>query len=155
MEKVVHNIFRILSFVLIALGVIFIVWIWATGDTALKNDPDLQARIMNPFAVVTYFAFGITAILAIGFPVYFIIQNPKQAVRSLIVLGLILVIGAISYAFASGSLDGPVLQKAFREGNLTEAGSRRVSAALIGTYILGGFALVTVLYSAIASIFRK
>lgn len=155
MEKVVHNIFRIVTYILIALGVIFIVMIWANGDDALKNDPSLQDSIMNPFAWTTYIAFGITFLIAVIFPVFQIITNPKGAVRALIVVGVLVVVGVISYAMASGSLDGDILQREFRKGDLTAAGSKRVGAALIGTYVLGVLAVLTVVYSAIASIFKK
>ncbi|MBP7849836.1 MAG: hypothetical protein KA053_06130 [Lentimicrobiaceae bacterium] len=155
MEKVVHTVFRIVSYVLMALAVVFIAWIWMKGDTALKNDTGLQNQILNPFTMVTYFALGLAAFLAIFFPVVFIIQNPKKAVRTLIVLGLIIVVGFVAYSLSSGNLDSNVLQKAFREGKITEAGARRVGAALLGTYLLGGVAIITVLYSAVASIIKK
>lgn len=155
MEKVVHNIFRAVTYILIALGVVFIVMIWSKGDAALENDLGLQDRIMNPFAWITYIAFGITFLLAVIFPVFQVITNPKNALRALIVVALLVVIGLISYAVASGSLDGEILQREFRKGDLTAAGSRRVGAALIGTYVLGALAVLTVLYSAIASIFKK
>jgi len=155
MEKVVHNIFRIVSFILIALAVLFIVMIWIKGDTALENDLSLQDRIMNPFAWTTYIAFGIAFVMAVIFPVFQVIRNPKNAMRALLVVALLVVIGLISYFIASDSLDGDVLQNAFRKGDLTAAGSKRVGTALIGTYILGAIAVITVLYSAVASIFKK
>lgn len=155
MEKVVHNIFRAITYLLIALGVVFIAIVWIKGDTALENDLSLQDRIMNPFTWTTYIALGIALILSVFFPIVQVVTNPKNAVRALIALGILVVIGLIAFGLASGSLEGDVLQKAFRKGELTEAGSRRVGAALIGTYILGILAVLTVIYSAIASIFKK
>lgn len=155
MEKVVHNVFRVLSFILMALAVVFIVLIWMKGDNTLKNDLSLQNNILNPFAWITYIAFGITFVLAVVFPIFHIIQNPRNTLRSLLVVAMLVVIGLAAWFIASDSLDGEVLQKAFRAGDLTAAGSKRVGAALNGTYILGAIAVIVVIYSAIASVFKK
>ncbi|HRZ76717.1 MAG TPA: hypothetical protein P5248_05075, partial [Bacteroidales bacterium] len=96
MEKVVHNVFRVITTILMALAVLLVAIIWAKGDTVMANDPNLQDKILNPFSWMTYIAIGIALVLVFVFPIYQIIDNPRNAMRAVLAIGLLVAIGLIS-----------------------------------------------------------
>jgi hypothetical protein len=155
MEKSILSLFKILSFVLIAIGVVFIILVWYYGDSKIESNSSLQDNILTPTIWITAAALLLSLFLALVFPIIHMIQNPGNIVRTLIMLGIAALIGIISWSLASGKIEGDVLNKFFMEGAITESGVKRVSAALIATYFLAGITILATLYSAISSILKR
>lgn len=80
---------------LLLLGVIVIAMA-LTGDYTTDDYPYL-ALALN----VSFVMFFATIGLAVLMPLYGIIQNPKGALKSLVGLGIVAIVVAISYAMAS------------------------------------------------------
>lgn len=98
----------------------------------------------------TYVLFAVAAVVSIVAPIIYIVLNPEKAKSVLIGLAGFLVLAGISFLLASGSTEGAV----YENFEVTEAGSRRVGAGLIATYILGIMAVLSIIFSGISKIFK-
>lgn len=100
-EKIIKRLLRIflgvLLLVSVILGVYFVVMISGTDEReALMN-------AIEPVIDWTYFLLIVAAACAVIFPVIFIVQNPRKAVKALISLVILAVIVLISYALSDGT----------------------------------------------------
>ncbi len=92
MDKKILNIFKIVSLILILLAVVFQVIILAKGEEGLIGN-----SILDNYIRLAYIALIICAFLTILFPVIFMIQNPKNALKMLAGLVGLVVIGFIGF----------------------------------------------------------
>ena len=145
---------RIVSILFMVVGAIFIVLIMYNGNEKLETDMETQAIILNPYFTTAYIIFGLCAFFAIVFPIAFMIQEPKKAIRTLLVLVAFVVIFGIAYLLASDSLDSEALQKVAEEGGISSIGSKRVGMGLIGAYIVAGLAIIVTVFAGISKIFK-
>ena len=142
MDKTILNVFKIVSLVLIALAVILQIVVLAKGEDGLVGN-----SILDNYIRLAYVALIICGFLAILFPVLFMVQNPKNAIKILVGLVGLVVIGFICYAIATNSFN--IVQLETLE--TTAEVSRSVGAALYFTYIVGGLAVVSIVYSSAAT----
>ena len=145
MDKKILNIFKIVSLILILLAVIFQVIILARGEDGLIGN-----SILDNYIRLAYVALIICAFLTILFPVLFMIQNPKNALKMLVGLVGFVVIGFICYALASNSFNVVQLETL----KTTAETSKIVGAGLYFTYIFGGIAVITIIYSGVSGLFK-
>ena len=145
MDKTILNIFIIISLVLIALAVIMQVIVLIQGEEGVKT-----SSILDNYALVAYVALGIGVVLAILFPVIFMIQNPKNALKVLAGLVVLAIIGFICYSISENTFNIVQLE----DLETTAETSKMVGAALYFTYIVGGLSVVTILFSGIAGFFK-
>lgn len=132
-----------------ALAGIFVVAIWYLGDE-LETSASLQSLWVTPYFFIGYIALAICFILALAFPIVYMIMNPKNAVRMLMVLAGMVVLALISYAFAGNKFTTDQLL----DLEISSAGSRRVGAALIFTYIIGVLTILAAIYSGVSRLFK-
>ncbi len=138
-DKLIHKGIRIMLIVFIALtGLLSILF---------YLDPDARTGMLINYGKIL-FIFG--AVLAIAFPIIFMILNPKNAIKLLIVVVIFVVLGGISYLFASGSIDGAVYEKF----DVTSSSSRMIGGALVLTYILAGLTVASIIFSSISKMFK-
>ncbi len=142
MDKIVLNIFKVVSLILIALAAVFQIIVLYKGDDA--------SSVIDNFITTSFVAFGIAAVLAIVFPIIFIGQNPKNALKLLAVLVGFVIIGFICYSIAGNAFDNIRLE----ELKTTASVSRIVGAGLYFTYIVGGAAIVAIIFSGISGVFK-
>lgn len=145
MDKTILNIFKGVMLVLIALAVIFQIMVLVKGEEGLVG-----SSILDNFAILAYVALAIAAFLAILFPIIFMIQNPKNALKMLIGVGGLVVIGFICYSIAGNSFNVIKLE----DLETTKEISKLVGGALFFTYIVGGLAVVSIIFSGIAGLFK-
>jgi hypothetical protein len=145
MDKTILNIFKVISLILIGLAVILQIVVLIKGEEGLVN-----SSILDNYVLLAYVALGITAFLAILFPVIFMIQNPKSALKLLLAIVGLVIIGFICYSVATNSFNVAELEKL----KATAEVSKSVGAALYFTYIVGGLAVVSIIFSGIAGIFK-
>ncbi|MCB0804616.1 MAG: hypothetical protein KDC05_02400 [Bacteroidales bacterium] len=145
MDKTILNIFKIVSLVLIALAVILQIVVLVQGKEGVQN-----SSVLDNFALLAYVALGIAIFLAILFPVIFIIQNPKNALKVLIGVGVLVILGFICYSIATNTFSIVQLEELETSAEI----SKRVGAALYFTYIVGGLAVVSIIFSGIAGLFK-
>ncbi len=145
MDKKILNIFKIISLILIALAVVFQIVVLAKGEDGLVGN-----SILDNYIRLAYVALIICAFLTILFPVLFMIQNPKNAIKMLIGLVGFVVIGFICYALASNNFNVVQLETL----KTTAETSQIVGAALYFTYFIGGIAVITIIFSGVSGLFK-
>ncbi|MBI9035698.1 MAG: hypothetical protein JEZ03_14645 [Bacteroidales bacterium] len=151
MEKLVHNISKAISYLFMALATIFMIWIWKEGDTAIEDNAELGDRIMNPFMLTTFIAFGLAVVLAVVLPIFDIFKNPKQAVKTLAVIGGMGVLAIVAYTLADNTYTDVQLEKLLT----TAETSKLVGAGLYFTYIMGAVAIIATLFSGVNGAIKK
>ena len=145
MDKIILKVFKVISLVLIGLAVVFQVIVLIKGEDGL-----VDSSVLDNYIRLAYFAIIITAVLAILFPILFMVQNPKNSLRLLGVIVVFGIIGFICYSLAGN--DFSVIRLESLE--TTEQVSKSVGAALIFTYVIGGLAVVSIIFSGIAGLFK-
>lgn len=101
--------------------------------------------------VWAYVLLGITVVITILFPIFFFITNPKKGLTVLIGLaGFALLYVIAHYALASGANTGEVYDKF----QITTVTSKFIGSILYVTYILGGLAILSIIYAGISSLFK-
>ena len=145
MDKIILNVFKVVSLILIALAVVFQVIVLIKGDDVVTS-----TSIIDNFITTSIIAFGIAAVLAVIFPIIFIGQNPKNALKLLAVLVGFVVIGFICYSIAGNAFNNVRLEELKTTVNI----SRIVGAGLYFTYIVGSGAILAILISSLAGLFK-
>jgi hypothetical protein len=152
MEKnLTVRIFKIVSLILILAAVVSIVLVWSKGDVEIRDNAALQNQLLNPYFMTAYIALGLCIILSLLFPVINIITQPKNAVRVLIGLGALVLIGVIAFAVSGNEFT----ELQLRDLKTTEIVSRRVGAALIGTYVIGAAAVLAILFAEVTNFVKR
>jgi len=149
-EKLIYNITKGLYILFGLSGVIFIVWVWIVGDKAMEDDPVLAGNIMDPWITITIGGLIFTSLLALVGPVINMVSNPKNAIKMLIAIGGLVIIGFVCYSFATNTFNIVELETL----ETTAEVSRSVGAALIFTYIIGGLAVISIVFSGLAGLFK-
>ncbi|MEZ5196915.1 MAG: hypothetical protein R2764_11060 [Bacteroidales bacterium] len=137
--------FKIISLILIALAVVLQVVVLIKGEEGLIGN-----SILDNYIRLAYVALIITVFLAILFPLIFIVQNPKNALKILGALVVLVVLGFICYSIATNTFNVVQLENL----ETTAETSKMVGAALYFTYIIGGLAVVSIVYSGISGLFK-
>ena len=130
---------KIVSIVLMLVGVIM--WIILAYDTENEG-------LIGAFVAYGKWMVLIGFIMAVLSFVMSLVINPSSIKGVLIGLGAVAVIGIISYAMADGTVlpsYGP---------DITESTSKMVSTGLNSFYIVGLLAVLSVVYSGVARIFK-
>ncbi|MDP3462622.1 MAG: hypothetical protein Q8S18_07530 [Bacteroidales bacterium] len=97
-----------------------------------------------------YILLVIAVIVAVVSPIFSYIQNPKNAVKLLLSLGIIVLVAIIAYSFSGNSFSNIKLEQM----NITAQTSRLVGMGLLFTYITAGFAILAVIYSSISKLLK-
>lgn len=97
-----------------------------------------------------YALLGFTFIITVLASLSSLLLKPKSAVKFLITLGIMVVLGIVAYSLATNEFSPLQLEKM----DISEIGSRIVGAGLIFMYILAGLAILAIFYSAISSVFK-
>lgn len=143
------TILKVLSWLLMGLSIGFTVYFFVASDF---NDLVQVAVILEPFIIWAYILFGLAALLALVFPIYYFIRNPKNAINTLFGIAIMCVVFGIGYLMADVTpITSPTNDPNFSKTSvlvLTDAG-------LIGTYIMFGAALLLMLYTGARGVFNK
>lgn len=132
-------ILRIFLAVLLAISAVLFVIFYSTGE-------DFATTVMS----WAYILLGITVVITILFPIVHFIMNPKSGKVVLIALVGFAILYFVSYSLASGNIAGDVYEKF----DISEAISRFIGAILYMTYILGGLAILSIVFAGISSLFK-
>lgn len=147
MNKTVLLISKIVSMVLIALAVIFQIMVLIKGKDGLSES---GSSVLDNYSMVAYVAIGIALVLALAFSLFSVIQNPKNALKALGALVGLVILGFISYSVATNAFSNVQLE----ELETTAQISKSVGAAMYFTYIVGGLAVASIIFSGIAGMFK-
>ncbi len=134
---------KVLTWLLMGVSVVLTV-LFFSGE---KNTDTVQ-----PFILWAYLLFAVATISALLFPVYFFIRNPKNAAKSLVGLGSVVILFFVGYIFA----DATPIPSPTQNPNLSNPTILLISdTGLIVTYLMFGLALLLMVYTGIRSVFHK
>ncbi len=109
-----------------------------------------MAEIIANYGLYAAYILGALAvILVIVLPLVNAISNPKSLLGSAIGFVIIAVLFFIGW-----SISGNEVIPAYAESNITPASSKLIGGALITMYILGGLAIIAIVFSEVNKIFR-
>lgn len=145
MDKTILTIFKIISLIFIALAVILQIVILVKGEDGLVG-----SSILDNYILLGYAAIGITAFFAFLFPVIFMIQNPKNSLKILGSIVVLVIIGFICYSVAENTLGIEQLEQLKTTAEI----SKMVGALLYFTYIVGGITVLSVIFSSVSSFLK-
>ncbi len=143
MDNLLKNIFKGVSIILMVTAAIYQIVVFSQGDSPSDS-------VLNGYFTLAYIAFGLSAIGAILFPAIRIFGNPKAAVRSLIIVAVLVALWFISYSLSDNTFSPTELENMKTTANV----SVMVGAGLIYTYFISGFAIVAIIYASISNIFK-
>ena len=150
MDKIIIKIAKILSIIVIILGVVFFILTALNGD-GIEADPALQAKILNPYGGLAFITILITAGAILLFSLMDIIAKPKSLIRFLILLGILVVLGFVGYSLSGNNFNAEELKRL----KSTADESRMVGAALIFTYFVGALTILALIVSNSINFFRR
>ena len=96
----------------------------------------------------SYILTGVAAIAAIGLPLVYMVENPKMLKKTLLYVGIILVVGIISYLLATETLGPTVTKYTANEVKWTETG-------LIATYFFLVAAVLAIFVGGFVNMIRN
>ncbi len=142
------NILSYVLYALILLTAVFTVMFFSGGDVPDQTyqTPVYTDLLLNWAKILC----AATAVITILFEIFHIIVNPKNAVRSLISIGVLIVIALISYSLA----DGTPLKLATENADNVYPMLKLAGAFLYGTYALLGMVIVAIFATEISRLFK-
>lgn len=151
MTRIINYIFKAISYILMLAAAVFIALIWYKGDSALENNLGLQNQILDPFMLTAAIALGLAVAVTIVFSIVSVGMNPRNAIKVVIIIAGLVILGFITYSMAGNEFNAVQLQ----ELETTKEVSQQVGAALYYTYIIGLAAVLVTIYSSIAGLFKR
>ncbi len=145
MDKTILTIFKIISLIFIALAVILQIVILVKGEDGLVG-----SSILDNYILLGYAAIGLTAFFAVIFPIISMIQNPKNSLKILGSIVVLVIIGFICYSVAENTLGIEQLEQLKTTAEI----SKMVGALLYFTYIVGGITVLSVIFSSVSSFLK-
>lgn len=141
----VANIFKIIVGVV---GALLFLRIFYTGDDVIETEAGLQDSILAPLLYVSYGILALTIVFTLGFSIKELFSG--NVVKTLISLGVFVVIIALSYGLADGA------ETAMRDGKMLSAsGARWVGAGINAFYILAILAIGAMLVSSVKKLLTR
>ncbi len=146
------NIARYFLWALMAVSLVLVVIFFLGGFVeGTQGTSSAEPVITETILKWAYLLLGIAAVFTVVFPLIFIASNLKSAKR----LGIVVIIGAVLIFICYQLADDQVLNLIQYSGpdNVPRT-LKIVDTFLILTYILGAGAILSILYSAIANLWR-
>ncbi|SHE54303.1 hypothetical protein SAMN05444278_102289 [Psychroflexus salarius] len=141
----ITNIFKILVGVV---GTILFLRVFYTGDDVIEADASLQDSVLAPLMYVSYIILALGVVFTLLFSIKSLFTG--DVVKTLISLGVFVVVLIISYAMANG------VETPMRDGEiLSESGSRWVGTGLNAFYILAVLAVGAMLVSSVKKLITR
>jgi hypothetical protein len=107
----------------------------------------------NRTDLIIYWSYGLLVlgvIIALASSIFGLAANPKGAVKTLMGIGFMVLVGFIAYMLAGNIYSTFQLEKM----GVSESVSRFVGAGLIFSYLLAALAVLAILLSSVSKIFK-
>lgn len=145
---------KILMLVSGAIGLIaifFLARIVISGDDPIKASAELQGSIVSPFIVFSLIILGLTALVAVVFSGFTLVQQPEQLKKALMGVGVLVGLLLITYFVSPDSQVVDVTGKVLMEQSNT---SKVISAAISYSFLLGTIGLGFFLWDFVKSMIK-
>jgi hypothetical protein len=152
MDKTIIKIAKIGAFVIGAIALVFWLLLMIKSSMFKTATPEaMSSPILGNYLVVAYISLGIAVVVALIFPLIHMVSNPKGATKALLGVAAIVVLGLISYLFASNNFTAQQLEKL----KITEGTSVFVGAGLNLAFIVGIATILAAIFLAIRGSISK
>lgn len=141
-----HKIFRIIAAILALIGIIFMALILIKGDDVVRA----TGEGLDGYMYVAYITLAITLAITVLFSITQLFTHKEALKKTLLSVGLLIVIIVVSYVLASGE----AVSKAGEE-IVSASGSRWVDTGLRVFYILAFIAIGSMIYSGIRKLIKS
>lgn len=147
-----RKVLNIMTIVLFAISVIVAILTVTKSEATLKADPGL----LNPMYYWTVILTIVALVLALVMPLPGIISNPKSLKKTLLIIVGLAVLFIVVYVLSKGE-PNPAEYAGYSAEKITlyKEGSTLANMNLIGVYIMGGLAVIAIVWSAIKGFFAK
>ena len=135
-----HKIIKIVALVLSLVGIVLFAMLVSTGDEVIEQ----TGESVDGYMYVAYIMFALVLLFVLVFVLKGIFAGNLK--KTLISVGLFLLIGVISYVMASNSVEGLPLVD---EKVISESSSKWVGTGLYAFYILAIMAIGAMIFSGI------
>lgn len=106
----------------------------------------MENLFVNYGIPLTYLLIGVAALGALASPIIGMIQKPQSLKGALMGIGLLVVVGGISYALGDGNNPSAI--------EISESGAKQVDAGLFSFYILALLAIVATVYAEVSKLIK-
>jgi len=146
-----QNIIKIISGVLGVLGAIFLFRIMNTGDDQIKMDASMgDFSTVTPLIMLAILILTITVFVTITFSLRSLAADTKKLKKSLIMIGIFILIIAVSFGISDG------IETPLKDGEILSAnGSRWVGTGIRVFYILTVVAFVSMIFSSVKKLISR
>jgi glucan phosphoethanolaminetransferase (alkaline phosphatase superfamily) len=157
---ILHKVLKYLVLLLSLVAMGFFFYTLVLGDEAIELNTDgSQAVTVSPLMVLAYVTLGLIILLVLVFVVKGLVTNPAAAKKSLISVGLLAVVAAISYFVLAdnGVTDmatGKVIELDGGE-QLSPGTSQLIGASIYMFYILAVVAIGTVVWAGVTKALKR
>jgi hypothetical protein len=135
-----HKILKIVALVLSLIGIVFFAMLVSKGDAAIEQTGEGVDR----YIYIAYIMFALVLLFVLIFVLKGIFAGNLK--KTLISIGLFLLVGIVAYVMASGSIEGLPLVD---DKVISESSSKWVGTGLYAFYILGIMAIGAMVFSGI------
>jgi len=154
MDTKIGKLIQIMMYVLLGVSLIMIIAFYFGGSESITFTSGKEYSYPSFTDSMIYWAyvlFFISALSALLFPIISLVTDIKKAKRTLIGLVALAVVVGLAYVLASGAI--PSFHN-FEKFNITESISKSVGTGLYTSYLLGGIAIVGILFTEISKSFK-
>lgn len=154
MDTKIGKLIQYLMYVLLGVSLIIIVTFYFGGTDSITFASGKEYSFPVFTDNMIYWAYGLFIIATLGailFPIYTLASDFKKAKNTLIGIAALAIIVGLAFVLASDVI--PTFHN-FEKFNITESISKNVGTGLFATYILGGIALIGILYSEVSKSFK-
>ena len=154
MDTKTGKLVQIMMYVLLGVSLIMIVAFYFGGTESITFASGKEysyPSFTDNMIYWTYALFIISTLSAILFPIAALVTDIKKAKNTVIgIVGLAVIVG-LAYVLASDAI--PTFHN-FEKFNITESISKSVGTGLFTTYLLGGIAILGILFTEISKSFK-
>jgi hypothetical protein len=139
----------IVLYLLLVITLVFAGLFFFGGDEvgAALYTPSYTGSFLNCAKLLVYIAAG----LSLLFEVFHLVVNPKNAMRSIVSMGILTVIVLVAYLMSD---DTPLQMVGYNGSDNVPSMLTLAGTMLYGTYLLFGIVVVAILYSEISRLFK-
>ncbi len=163
---VIHKVFKYIVLLLCVIAAGFFLYTISVGDEAIQteaadvaNDGSLQNGTLAPLMYLSYAIMALTVGIVLFFVLKGIASSPAVLKRSLISIGILVVICLVAYfGFAGDSVNDPESGKLiFLDDNepLTASTSKLVGASIYTFYIVAILAVGSILWTGVSKLLNR
>ncbi len=154
MDTKIGKIIQIMMYVIFGVSLIMIVAFYFGGSESITFTSGKEYSYPSFTDNMIYWAyvlFIVSTLSALLFPIISLITDIKKAKRTIVGVAALAITVGLAYAFASGAIPNFHNIEKF---NITESISKSVGTGLFTVYLLGGIAIIGILFTEISKSFK-